>query len=113
MAVIKNSELETLIKIEHLIIDDDREKLARDITKNGVCKWYDETITEKDIVDYWKLVEKFCAEKDKARIKSRQFNKDHAEYHRLSNNLHNACKQNNKKKIAYYTKKIEQYKRGR
>ena len=56
------------------------------------------------------MVERFCQARDESRKKAREFNKNNAEYHRLSNNLYNARKKNDKDRIELYIKKIKEYK---
>ena len=82
---IKNEELETMIKIEHLIISESNAKMFRDLKKKGKCYFNDEEITTDDISKYWNLIEHLIqrrkANRDKtwARIKTkREINKEYA-----------------------------------
>lgn len=113
MAVIKNEDLDILVKIEHLIMSTDRVKLFKDLDKKGKCFFNDEEITNDDINTYWNIVDRYFKVRDNSRTKARQFNKDNAEYHRLNVNYYAAKKKNNKERMEYYAKKIEEYKKNK
>lgn len=102
MAVITNKDLDIMCEVEWLL----HAKLEETNQLKEDSKEYDIWIK------YWNLVERFCQAKDKSREKARKFNKDNKEYHRLNVNLYSAKKRNDTEKIAYYTKKIEEYKNG-
>ena len=112
MAVITNDDLEIMCKVEHLLHKKLEETNGiKDTFKGKEYYYFDENDKEYKIwVKYWNMVEKFCQAKDISRKKARDFNKNNAEYHRLSNNLYGARKRNDKERIEYYTKKIEEYK---
>lgn len=112
MAIITNEDLEIMCEVEMLL----HEKLVqtngiKDIYKGKEYYYFDEN--DKDFntwVKYWNLVEKFCQARDESRKKAREFNKKNAEYHRINVNLYNARKRDDKEKIEFYTKKMEEYK---
>ena len=112
MAIITNEDLEIMCEVEHLL----HKKLEqtngiKDTFKGEEYYYFNENDKEYEIwVKYWNMVEKFCQAKDKSRKKARDFNKNNAEYHRLSNNLYSARKRNDKDRIELYTKKIKEYK---
>ena len=112
MAVITNDDLDIMCKVEHLLHKKLEETNGiKDTFKGKEYYYFDENDKEYEIwVKYWNMVEKFCQVKDISRKKARDFNKNNAEYHRLSNNLYGARKRNDTKRIEYYTKKIEEYK---
>lgn len=108
MSIITNDDLKTMVEVEDLL----HKKL--EIT-NGIKDEnniiFDENDEEYEIwVKYWNMVEKFISNRKKANKKSAMYNKNNAEYHRLSNNLYNARKRKDTKRIEYYTKKLDEYK---
>lgn len=112
MAIITNEDLKIMIEVEDLL----HKKLVetngiKDLYNGEEYYYFDENDKEYKIWNkYWNMVEKFCQARDKSRKKAREFNKNNAEYHRLSNNLYNARKRNDKDRIELYTKKIKEYK---
>lgn len=99
MAIIKNEDLDIMIQVEELLhtkltcndeVDDDEYDIW--------CK-------------YWNLVERLIVNKKTAIKRSNNWNKHNIEYHRFSNNLYNARKRKDKKRIEYYTKKLEELKK--
>lgn len=113
MAVITNEDLEIMCEVEHLLHKKLEETNGiKDTFKGEEYYYFNENDEEYEIwVKYWNMVERFCQAKDKSREKARNFNKNNAEYHRLSNNLYGARKRNDTKRIEEYTRKIEEYKK--
>lgn len=112
MAIIKNEDLDLLIAVEDLL----HKKLEQ---TNGIKDningkeyiYFDENDKEYDTwVKYWNMIERFLTNKKAANNKSNDYNKNNTEYHRLTNNLYNARKSNNKEKINYYMEKLKEYK---
>ena len=110
--MVSNEDLEIMCEVEHLL----HKKL---VETNGIKEIYDgkesyyfnENDKEYEIwVKYWNMVERFCQAKDESRRKAREFNKNNAEYHRLSNNLYWARRRKDTKRIKYYTNKLKEYK---
>lgn len=110
MSVLKNEELEILVKVEHLIMSSKRVEMFKELDETGKCYFNDEEITNEDINTYWNIVDRLLKTKDVCREKAKQFNKDNAEYHRLNVNYYAAKKKNNKERMEYYAKKLEEYK---
>lgn len=112
MAVITNEDLKIMIEVEDLLHKKLEETNGIKDTYNGKeYIYFDENDKEYEIWNkYWNMVERFCQARDKSRKKAREFNKNNAEYHRLSNNLHNAKKKNDKERIELYSKKLKEYK---
>lgn len=112
MAVITNDDLNVMIEVEDLL----HKKLVatngiKDIYKGKEYYYFDENDKEYEIwVKYWNIIEKFINDKKAVNKRSAIYNKNNAEYHRLSNNLYNARKREDKEKIEFYTRKIEEYK---
>lgn len=109
MSIITNDDLKIMVEVEDLL----HKKL--EITngikdKNDII--FDENDEEYEIwIKYWNMIEKFIGNKKKANKRSADYNKKNAEYHRLSNNLYNARKRKDTKRIEYYTEKLDEYKR--
>lgn len=115
MAIITNEDLKIMVEVEDLLYN----KLVK---TNGIKEnfdgkesyYFNEDDSEYNTwIHYWNMVERFIQDKKKANKKSAKFNKDHAEYHRLSNNLYSARKRKDSEKVEYYTKKLEEYKKLR
>lgn len=112
MAVITNDDLNLMIEVEDLL----HKKLVatngiKDMYKGKEYYYFDENDKEYEIWNkYWNMVEKFINNKKEVNKKSANYNKNNAEYHRISNNLYNARKRNDKERIEYYTKKMKEYK---
>lgn len=113
MAIITRDDLKIMIEVEDLL----HEKL--EITNGKIDRhpdgktytYFDENDKEYDIwVNYWNMIERFLQDKKVANKKANRYNKKHAEYHRLMNNLCNARKNKDKERIAYYTLKLKKLK---
>ena len=102
-----------LIKIEHLIMSENRVKMMQEIDDNGVCYFDEEEITSDDINAYWNIIEKKLQEYDKLKEKSRNYNANNKEYHNLMNKYYYAKKKNNLYLIEKYEKEIEDYKKSK
>lgn len=113
MAIITNEDIKIMVEVEDLLYQKLRATNGiKDVYKGEEYYYFDENDKEFDIWNkYWNLVERVIVAKDKAKTKSNNWNKEHAEYHRLMNNLCNARKNNNKEKIDFYTQKLAEYKR--
>lgn len=113
MSVIRNEDLDTLVKVEHLIMSTNRVEMFKELDETGKCFFNDEEITNDDINTYWNIVDRFHKTRDVYREKARKFNKDNAEYHRLNVNYYAAKKKNDKDRMEFYAKKMEEYKKNR
>ena len=113
MSVITNKDFEIMCKVEDLLYKKLKETNGiKDIHNGEEYYYFDENDEEYKVwVEYWNMVERFINYKKKANEKSAKYNKDNAEYHRLSNNLYWARRRKNKEKIEFYTKKLEEYKK--
>lgn len=109
MAVITNDDLQVMVDVEELLYN----KLVKtNSIADGDSYYFNENDKEYEIWNkYWNIVEKFISDKKAINKKSNQWNKNNAEYHRLSNNLYNARKNKNREKIEYYTRKLEELKK--
>lgn len=62
---ITNEDLETMIKIEHLLFSSKRTKMFKDLDKNGKCYFNEEEITTEDLARYWNCIERLIITRDK------------------------------------------------
>ena len=115
MAIITNDDLKIMVEVEDLLHKKLVETNGIKDTFNGEdYHYFDENDKEYEIwVAYWNMVERFINDKQKASKKSAIYNKENAEYHRLSNNLYNAKKKNNAEKIKFYQDKLIELKKAR
>lgn len=108
MSIITNNDLKIMVEVEDLL----HRKLVetngiKDNFKGKDYHYFNEDDEEYNVwVAYWNMVEKFINDKQKANRRSATYNKKNAEYHRLSNNLYNARKRNDTKKIEFYESKL-------
>lgn len=113
MAIITKEDLKIMIDVEDLLHDKlQRTNGVKDIWEDGTIHYYfPEGDKEYDIwLQYWNMIERFLQDKKVANKKANRYNKKHAEYHRLMNNLCNARKNKDKERIAYYTLKLKELK---
>ena len=57
---ITNDDFKIMVKIEHLIMSEDRAKMIKDLDKKGECYFCEEKITNDDINAYWNILERLC-----------------------------------------------------
>lgn len=110
--MLKNNEIELLIKMENLIGKYSKVIFGEDKDKVHHMKFYDGTeydISNDDFIDFWNLIERCIqAKKERAR-KQNERNKRDREYHRITNNITNALKNNDKEKLEKYRKQLEEH----
>lgn len=112
--VLKNEDINLLIKMENLIGMNEKLLFGEDNDKECIVKWYDDTetiITKDDFLDFMCLIERVIKEKKIASDRTNNYNKKHKEYHRLTSNLYNARKSGNVEKIKKYSKMLEDLKK--
>jgi len=111
--VLKNEDINLLIKMENLIGINEKKIFGKN--KNKIIKIktseksYD--VTYNDFLDYMNLIERIYENKKKLSDKSNKYNKANKEYHRIINGLYEARKDNNQERIERWTKKLEEYKK--
>ena len=108
MALCKNKEIELLIKMENLI--GTNEELLFGKNKDKIYKVDTAKISHEDFVDFINLVEQFKNNKSNNNDRQKQWNKDNKDYHNAMNNLCNAKKKNDTKRIEKWTRKLEELK---
>lgn len=110
--MLKNSEIELMIKMENIIGKYSKEIFGENKDKIHTIKFYDGTeytISNDDFIDYWNLIEKCIKEKKERARKQNERNKRDMEYHRITNNITNAIKNNDKEKLEKYRKQLEEH----
>lgn len=101
MAIVRNEDIKIMTDVEELL----HKKLEETNTPK------EEDNEEWELwTKYWNIVERFINDKKRGNEKSAKYNKDNAQYHRLSNNLYWARKRKDKERIEYYTQKLKEYK---
>lgn len=108
-----NKELNTLIKIEHLIMSENRVKMFKSLDKKGKCCFNDELITRDDIIDYYNFIEKIIKKKQDKANKQNEWNKKNIEYDRITNKITYYKKKNNNEKVDYWREQLELYKQNK
>lgn len=106
MALCKNEEISLLIKMENLI--GTNEELLFGKNKDKIYMVDTTKISYEDFIDFINLVEKFRHNKSNNNTRQKQWNKDNKDYHNAMNNLCNAKKKNDQKRIEKWTKKLEE-----
>lgn len=110
--MLKNSEIELMIKMENIIGKYSNEIFGENKDKVHTIKFYDGTeytISNEDFIDYWNLIEKCIqAKKERAR-KQNERNKRDREYHRITNNITTALKNNDSERLEKYRKKLDEH----
>jgi len=86
--ILKNKDINLLIKMENLIGINEKKIFGRNKNKKCVVDWYDGTqaiITIQDFTDFMALIERALQDKKTASKKVAQYHKDNAEKHREYN----------------------------
>ena len=86
--MLKNEDINLLIKMENLIGINEKKIFGRNKNKECIVDWYDGTqtiITIEDFADFMALIERAMKDKQAASDKVAQYHKDNAEKHREYN----------------------------
>ena len=86
--VLKNEDINILIKMENLIGMNEKQLFGEDKSKEYLVNWYHNTqttITAEDFADSMTLIERAIKDKQTASDKVAQYHKDNAEKHREYN----------------------------
>lgn len=86
--VLKNEDINLLIKMENLIGMNEKKLFGRNKDKKYIINWYDGTqtiITREDFADFMALIERAIQDKKVVSKKVAQYHKDNAEKHREYN----------------------------
>ena len=106
--MLRNDEIELLIKMENVIGLHSGEIFGTD--KSNVIEVGTQKISYDDFTSFINFIEKCVqAKKERAR-KQNERNRNDMEYHRLTNNITNAIKNNDTKRLEKYRKKLEEHK---
>lgn len=106
--MLRNDEIELLIKMENVIGLHSTEIFGTN--KSNVIEIGTQKISYDDFTSFINFIEKCVqAKKERAR-KQNERNRNDMEYHRLTNNITNAIKNNDTKRLEKYRKKLEEHK---
>lgn len=86
--VLKNEDINLLIKMENLIGMNEKRLFGKNKDKKCTVNWYDNTTTTinfDDFISFMNLIERALQDKQKASDKVAQYHKDNAEKHREYN----------------------------
>ena len=86
--VLKNEDINLLIKMENLIGMNEKRLFGKNKDKKCTVNWYDNTTTTinfDDFISFMNLIERAMKDKQKASDKVAQYHKDNAEKHREYN----------------------------
>lgn len=86
--VLKNEDINLLIKMENLIGMNEKRLFGKNKDKKCIVNWYDNTTTTinfDDFISFMNLIERAMKDKQKASDKVAQYHKDNAEKHREYN----------------------------
>lgn len=108
-----NKELDVLIKIEHLIMSENRVKMFEMLDKEGKCYFNDELITTDDINNYYNFIDNIIKKKKEKAQKQNEWNKKNIEYDRITNKITYYKKKNNNEKVDYWREQLELYKQNK
>lgn len=108
--MVSNEDLEIMIKIEYLIMSENRLDMIKDLNKNDKCYFNDVEITGDDINKYWNIIDRIKQNKAIRNEKQKIWNKNHKEIHRLNNNISNNRVSGNIEKMKYWQEELKKYK---
>jgi len=114
--VLKNEDINLLIKMENLIGMNEKKLFGKNNNKKCTVNWHDGTqtiIDRGDFSDFLALIERALQDKQKASDKANEFNKANKEYHRLMGNMCDAKKRGNIEKYNYWKQQLEEYKKNK
>lgn len=111
MAFMKNEDLEILKDIELYLYNINRESY---VEQNGIFAIRKADIKDEKALElYFKLysiIEENSQKRKKLNEKSTEYNKRNKKYHNISNNLYQARKSKNTKRIEYWENEMKLYK---
>ena len=111
MAFMKNEDLEILKDIELYLYNINRESY---VEQNGIFAIKKADIKDEKALElYFKLysiIEENSQKRKKLNEKSTEYNKKNKKYHNISNNLYQARKSKNTKRIEYWENEMKLYK---
>lgn len=111
--MVKNEDLEIMIKIEYLIMSENRQKMIKELDKKGTCYFNDIEITTDDINRYWNIIEEIKKEKSIRNEKQKVWNKNNHTFHRITNNISNNRVHGNLEKMEYWKEELRKYKESK
>lgn len=109
MSIVKNNELDIIIKMENLI-ESNKDKIFQN---NKEIKINDKVITLKDFNSFKNIIENMVQDKQKRNTISNSFNKQHKELHKITSQITYYKKVGNIEKMNEYIEKREEYYKNR
>ena len=114
--VLKNKDINLLIKMENLIGMNEKTLFGEDNNKKCIVNWYDGTTTvvdKNDFLNFMALIERALKDKQEMASVANNYKKIPKNRKRANiiQNINNAKHRNDKAKIDYWTKKLEEYKK--
>lgn len=88
--ILKNDDIDLLIKMENLIGMNEKKLFGKNKDKKCKVKWYDDTKTTidfDDFISFMNLIERALQDKQKASDRSNKYNKANREYHNITVNM--------------------------
>ena len=107
-----NKDINTMIKIENLIGMNERKLFGEDKDTPFKMKWADGTeyeITYDDFTDFICLIEKQIEIKKQSAKTSAEYHRRDPRRHNITNNIANARKRGDKKKLEYWQNEYNKY----
>jgi len=95
--ILKNEDINLLIKIKDLIIENEKEMLNT-------------TAAKSDFAEFTALIDRATENKQKASEKANKYNKANKEYHRITCNMAHCKKNGNMEKYEYWKQQLMEYK---
>lgn len=111
--MVSNEDLEIMIKIEYLIMSENRLNMIKELNENGKCYFNDIEINDNDINRYWNIIDMIKKNKATRNEKQKVWNKNHKEIHRLNNNISNNRVSGNIEKMEYWQEELKKYKESK
>jgi hypothetical protein len=111
--VLKNEDINLLIKMENLIGMNEKRLFGKNKDKKCTVNWYDNTTTTidfDDFISFMNLIERALQDKQKASDRANNFNKTNKEYHRITCNIADAKRRGNMERYEYWKQQLIEYK---
>ena len=111
--VLKNEDINLLIKMENLIGMNEKKLFGKNKNKKCTVNWYDnkkKIIDFNDLINFMDLIERALQDKQKASDRANKFNKANKEYHRITCNMADAKRRGDMEKYDYWKQQLIEYK---
>ena len=111
--VLKNEDINLLIKMENLIGHNGKYLFGEDGNKKHNVKYHNGNeivIVKGDFINFMELIERALQDKQKANDRANKFNKANKEYHRITCNMSDAKRRGNTERYEYWKQQLVEYK---